>query len=108
VVSLADVLLAVESKGRVCPQPRKWHELYQLLPHKTATRPAVPLILGGWWHSTPTQKQQRLREHLDWAAAHGALDVVWDFLNTLQETDWVHQDEAPSGELHLDSDEEQE
>jgi hypothetical protein len=103
VVVLADVLDVIASSERVCPRPQKWSELFRLLPHTCPTSPAVPLILGGWWHSTPMQKRQRLREHVEWAATHGALDVVSNFINSLQESDWVHLNEAPSGRVDIDS-----
>ena len=105
-VTLADVLAVVNSKGRVCPQPQKWGQLYGLLPGKGPRNPAVPLILGGWWYSTPSRKQERLREHIEWAHKYGALGIVSDFLNSLQESDWVHLDEAPSGRVDVDSFEE--
>jgi hypothetical protein len=107
VITLSDVLAVVESNERVCPNPQKWHQLYRLLPRKGRTTPALPLILGGWWHSTPVQKQERLREHIHWAADHGALGVVADFLGSLKESDWVHLSEAPSGRVHYDSQEEE-
>lgn len=101
-VVLEDVLAVIASSERVCPRPKKWMELFRLLPHKGPTNPAVPLILGGWWDSTPMQKRRRLREHVEWAATHGALDAVSNFLSSLQESDWVHLNEAPSGHFDVD------
>jgi hypothetical protein len=106
VVTLTDVLTLIESNDRVCPQPQKWYELYRFLPNKRQSHPAVPLILGGWWHSTPAHKQERLREHVEWAAEHGALDSVFRFLSSLREDDGLHLSEAPSGRVSPESYEE--
>ena len=99
-VTVTDVLALVESNERICPEPKRWHQLYRLLPQKGRAGPAVPLILGGWWHSTPLQKQERLRGHIEWANKHGVLEAVWNFLISLEESDWIHVNEAPSG--HVD------
>lgn len=105
-VTLTSVLGTVEGNQRVCPQPQKWHRLYQLLPRQGRTSPPVPLILGAWWHTTPAHKQECLREQIEWASAHGVLDVVSAFLNSLQESDWVHLSEAPSGRVDINWSEE--
>lgn len=35
-------------------------------------------------------KMLRLREHIHWAADHGCLTEVYDFLRALPESDWHH------------------
>ena len=79
---------------RVCPQPKKWNELWNMLPNRSRQgsgwEPALPLILAAW-HDTPAMmKMIRLREHLEWAEKHGELDSVDKFLRALPETDWHH------------------
>jgi len=79
---------------RVCPQPKKWNELWNMLPNRarqgSGWEPALPLILAAW-HDTPALlKILRLREHLEWAEKHGELDSVDKFLRALPETDWHH------------------
>jgi hypothetical protein len=32
----------------------------------------------------------RLREHIEWAEAHGVIDVVDHYLRGLSEEDWFH------------------
>ena len=81
------------SNNRVCPQPQKWNQLYELLPDKRRAglgwEPSLPLILDAW--DTPAMfKMIRLREHLVWAAEHGALDSVHTFMCSLAESDWHH------------------
>ena len=92
--TLEDVLAEGQKNQRVCPQPQKWNELYQLLPDKrrkgNGWEPALPLILAAWWDTPALLKMLRFREHVEWASRHGALDAVHDFLTTLDETDWHH------------------
>ena len=89
-----DALAEATKNGRVCPQPSRWNALYELLPsrHRSGNgwEPALPLILAAW-HETPAlMKALRLREHLEWAAGHGALDQVHSFMASLPESDWFH------------------
>lgn len=84
----------VQSGGRVCPTPQCWQRLYDQLPAKRRAgagwEPALPLILSAW-HDTPAlPKMLRLREHLEWAAVHGALPAVDAYLRGLREDQWHH------------------
>jgi hypothetical protein len=78
---------------RVCPVPLRWKDLWELLPHRkqveSGWEPALPLILGAW-DSPALWKILRLKEHIEWAAQHGVLDKVSDFLRKLPEQDWYH------------------
>lgn len=78
---------------RVCPMPRRWLELYNLLPPpaRGESKPALPLILGGWWDTSSEAKKQRFREHLEYAACHGALPAVDRFVRALPEPQWAHR-----------------
>ena len=54
--------------NRVCPLPKAWQQLWEMLPEKRqgvgAWEPAVPLI-GAAWHETPAMlKMVRLGEHI--------------------------------------------
>lgn len=93
IITLAQVLIEVEKNGRVCPQPMRWNELYNILPDCRRKgggwEPALPLILAAW--DTPISlKKLRLREHLEWAESHGCLQQVYDFIVGLSEEDWYH------------------
>lgn len=95
---MLDQLLAfVRERDRVCPLPERWTELYELLPGTTRVgggwHPALPLILGGWWHSSVRDKRERLAEHIQYAAAHGVLSQVDQFLRGLAESEWAHAQE---------------
>ena len=80
--------------SRVCPIPPRWNALWELLPERKriggAWEPSLPLILAAW-HDTPAMlKMLRLAEHIEWAAAHGALESVAAFLRDLREDEWFH------------------
>jgi hypothetical protein len=79
---------------RVCPLPKAWQQLWEMLPEKRRTvdawEPAMPLI-GPTWHETPAMlKMVRLAEHIQWAAKHNALPEVAAFLRGLREDEWHH------------------
>jgi hypothetical protein len=94
---LEQVLALCRVGGRVCPQPLKWNDLYQLLPgtHRVGGgwEPPAPLILGAWHYTDDAQKAARLKDHIEYAAQHGALDQVAAFLKQLGEADWHHEGE---------------
>jgi len=77
-----------EEHGRVCPQPGKWHELWQLIgaPERDGLSP--PLILGGWAFSSNREKRERFRSHVSYAAENGLLNDVEQFISRLGEEDW--------------------
>ena len=80
--------------NRVCPQPDRWIELWEMLPDRkqigAVWEPPLPLILAAW-HETPAiSKMLRLAEHIHWADAHGVLPQVDTFLRNLGEKDWHH------------------
>lgn len=80
--------------GKVCPNPSRWHELWETLPDRkrvgSVWEPALPLILGAWNDTTDIEKAARLREHIEWAANHGCLPMVAAFLRNLPESEWHH------------------
>ena len=91
---LSNAVLEATKNSRVCPQPMKWQKLYDLLPNKkrngSSWEPPPPLILAAWWDAPALMKMLRLKEHLDWAAKHGCLDTVCEFMAQLKEEDWYH------------------
>ena len=83
------------SDGRVCPQPRLWKALWDMLPDKKRSgggwSPPLPLILAAWHDATDAEKTERFRLHLAWAHQYGALDEVIAFLRSLAPSDWYTQ-----------------
>jgi hypothetical protein len=95
--ALKDVLAYVASRDRICPMPQRWNELYEMLPEKRRVgagwEPPPPLILAAWYETPALMKIARLQEHLRYAAAHGVLEKVDEFLRALPETEWAHAGE---------------
>jgi hypothetical protein len=82
------------ANSRVCPQPKFWQELWEMLPGRKRVgvgwEPSAPLILGAWHDAPAMLKMVRVAEHIQWADEHGALETVSDFLRNLREEDWYH------------------
>jgi hypothetical protein len=93
-VTLEETLQEAQKNNRVCPQPKRWQELYELLPEKKRKGnkwdPAVPPILAAWWDTPALLKVLRMREHIEWASKHDYLDNVYRFLSELPESEWHH------------------
>lgn len=92
--TLPVVLALAAENGRICPKPRQWSKLFELLPQTRhdgyGSIPAAPLILGAWSETGDEEKLIRLREHLEWAESHGALESVHSYLASLSEDEWHH------------------
>lgn len=93
--AMLDALLEyVRQNGRVCPQPQRWNELWEMLPGRRRVgngwEPAVPLILAAWWDTPALVKMSGLEEHIRYADAHGGLADVDRYLRGLPEEEWAH------------------
>lgn len=93
-ISIDQVLAIATENNRVCLQPQKWQQLYELLPNKSRKgagwEPPLPLILAAWRDTPSMSKRLRLREHIEWAAKHGCLKQVYEFMQSLPEDEWLH------------------
>lgn len=93
---LARLLSFAKENGRVCPKPIKWNELWEMLPERRRAgagwEPPLPLILAAWWDCSAKEKQDRLELHLRYAAEHGALKNIEQFLYSLKPDEWVYGD----------------
>ena len=91
---LESLLEFIKSEERVCPEPRWWHELWEMLPREgkpgSGPAPGLPLILGGWHYSNDLMKMIRILDHVEWAASQGVLAEVDAFLRGLPEEEWHH------------------
>jgi len=100
--SIEDVLADAQKNNRVCPQPQKWQQLYEMLPDKkqkgAGWEPPLPLILAAWWDTPALSKTLRLREHIEWAESHGVLEQVASFLQELSEESEQGHEEVPEEE----------
>ena len=90
-----DLLHFVQSDGRVCPQPRRWNEVWEMLPgrHRVGLgwEPPLPLILAAWWTTSVDQKRERFLLHLRVAHEREVLGRVNSFLRGLPEDEWVYE-----------------
>jgi len=89
---LEELLHFVQSEGRICPEPGKWHELWEMLPDKKRVgngwQPPLPLILAAWDNTSGIEKMLRLRQHIEYAAEKGILNVVDQYLRRLSKDHW--------------------
>ncbi|MEO7108741.1 MAG: hypothetical protein ABIZ09_20370 [Rhodoferax sp.] len=88
-------LIAFCREGRrVCPMPKSWNALFEMLPNRKRTalgwEPPLPLILEAWDSTPAPLKTLRLAEHIEWATEQGALDAISAFLRALPESEWLH------------------
>jgi hypothetical protein len=94
---MASLLALAQSDGRVCPLPPQWNSLWEL-PGRVRLRhgwePALPLILAAWYETSVAEKRMRLREHIEYADAHDALDTVDTFLRGLKTDEWLVLEEV--------------
>jgi len=83
-------------KGRVVP--KDWNKFYKMLANTYQLPsggwvPALPLILASWHETDADQKQQRFREHLEWAGSQDQLGMIGAYLRSLHESEWYHHSE---------------
>ena len=95
--TLEDVLLEARRNNRVCPQPAKWQQLYQMLTVKSQQDSGgqlnPPPVGTAWLETPPLTKRMFFRDHVEWAAAHECIEDVFAFLKRLPETHWYHMGE---------------
>ena len=87
----------ININNRVCPVPRVWNRLHQvLLEHHakaSGSNPEPPLILSAWQVSSDHEKTNRLEQQIQWAVEHNMLEDVYGLLSALEEAEWYHCDE---------------
>ncbi|MBK0392638.1 hypothetical protein [Ramlibacter algicola] len=82
--------------NRVCPHLAAWQALYDMLPGKQQVngqwQPPLPIPPQAWRVTSAMVKRLCLRDHLEWAASHGAAQQVLAFLKSLPEEHWLHME----------------
>ena len=72
--TVENLIAYCRENNRVCPLPRRWNELWEMVPYRrrigNGWEPGLPLILAAWEDSPAMLKMARLAEHLEWAANH--------------------------------------
>lgn len=80
------------AENRICPQPKFWNEMFELLPDKKHTgprlEPPLPLILGAWTNSTDLEKLERFHMHVRYANQKNVLPEVVQYIKSLRQKDW--------------------
>jgi hypothetical protein len=93
-VTIEQAMAQARRNSRICPQPREWQQLYEMLPGKKQMsrgwEPQGPLTGSAWGVTTAVAKRMCLRDHLEWAESKGCLDEVFAFLKALPEESWHH------------------
>jgi hypothetical protein len=101
---LRSLLNYVSAEGRVCPMPRPWADLWNIVcraAHKARARePIPPRVLGSWWNTPKGQKMLAVREQLVCAAECGVLDEADRLLRTLRPDDWAYGDGTTTWDEH--------
>jgi hypothetical protein len=93
-VGLQGAVEMARRMNRVCPLPEAWQALYDMLPRQPApgALPPPPITGQAWSRSSDLEKRLRLREQLEWAAALGKLDEIYDFLRKLPGKSWHYME----------------
>lgn len=75
--------------NRICPQPMKWNELFNILKRivKDKNKLSPPLILAGWNFSDDCQKKDRFQEHLQLIKEENITAAII-FLDELKKEEW--------------------
>jgi hypothetical protein len=87
---LEELLQFCRADGRVCPTPQRWAELFEKIT-RSAGRSDIPkpLILAAWWHTSDSEKRERLALQLRCIREAGALMEISRFLTSLRHEEWV-------------------
>ena len=90
-VTLDGAMQEARRSNRVCPKPAQWQRIYDAMPADASGKRASPPLTGAAWTGTPSlSKRMSFRDHIEWAAAHGALERVVALMKELPEDDWHH------------------
>lgn len=73
-------------KGFVCPNPMIWDEFYKKFNENNTM--SKPLILAAWYHTSATEKLNRLKEQLESISNGRSIEKAITFLEHLPDSDW--------------------
>lgn len=79
---------------RVCPMPGAWLQLHDILTlggrRRLEPQPPSPLVGRAWVGASLAAKRARLQEFVLWARDYGGLRALHEFLEALDEAEWLH------------------
>ena len=87
---LEELLEFCRIDGRVCPTPQRWAEVFEKIA-SSAGRSEIPppLILAAWWHTSDSEKRERLALQLRCISDAGVLREIASFQTSLRHDEWV-------------------
>jgi hypothetical protein len=91
-LSVQVVMAEARRHNRVCPIAPEWQRLHALLASIAADPPA-PMTGAEFRRSPPLVRRIRVRDQVEWAAQHGVLRELFDFIESLPEDHWLHMGE---------------
>jgi len=93
-ITVGTVLSLSKKNNRVCPMPGQWLMLHDILTlngtRKLKPYPPEPVVGRAWVSTSAINKRIRMRDMIMWAADYGGLSAVHDFLQHLDEDEWLH------------------
>ena len=95
-LGVEELMIEARRNNRVCPRLEDWQRLYDMLPGKQQVdgkwTPPPPISPQAWRVTSAMVKRLCLRDHLEWAASHGAVMPMLIFLRGLPEENWLHME----------------
>jgi hypothetical protein len=91
-LSVQVVMAEARRHNRVCPIATEWQRLHALLASVAADAPP-PMTGAELRRSPPLVRRIRMRDQVEWAAQHGLLRELFDFIESLPEDHWLHMGE---------------
>lgn len=84
------VMIEARRLNRVAPCAPEWERLHDLLKSAGGANPPPPFTGPEASATPPLVQRMRIRDQVEWAAQHGLLQRLFDFLQSLPESRWVH------------------
>lgn len=89
-VTVDDVMVEARRLNRVCPKDAAWQQLWALLRETAGCEPPLPIVAPESLKTPQLVKRVRFRDQVEWAAQQGQLQVLFGFMQSLDEEDWSH------------------
>ena len=89
-LTVQTVMIEARRLNRVAPCAPEWARLHDLLASAGCGNPPPPFTGQEASAIPPLVQRMRVRDQVEWAAQHGLLQGLFDFLQSLPESRWVH------------------
>lgn len=95
-ISLEDVIDLSRIRNRACPAPSVWQRLHARLSSLPlpdgVSAPPAPLPFDALRQAAFLSKRLAFRSQIEWAAAAGHLDAIYQFMQGMADTEWLYSD----------------